>query len=185
MLALESLYNRAFIGECTIGSSRDDRPVLATDGLNSCIGFSGWNEETTIAFMVHFYGPKQVDDFFKNGVSLLAKATGSTKSRFKCVLKGGCIKTSSSREIVERIKAMCKDSSLIFEITKEYPMSDKIGILKTLSLDTRTGKFGEYNKYEDVNPMQMSKESENRENSFDLLEKLIYRYEEKQSNTSE
>lgn len=172
MSYINSIYNRAFVGECVIASSNDEKPILATDGLNSCIGFAGRARDSEFGFLVHFYGPNQVDDFYSNGVRLLSDLNG--KGTFECVIKGGCIKTSCSKKIVDKIKSNCKNSSINFDIIKEYPLSEKIGVLKTLSLDTRTGEFGEYTVSDDPNPRELSEEDEKRIQTFDIAEKLTY-----------
>ncbi len=43
------MYNVAFMGETVFGSSLDENPILATDGLRSCIGFAGWEPEKKIS----------------------------------------------------------------------------------------------------------------------------------------
>ena len=168
-----SLYNRIFMSEAGFCFHNDPHPILSTDGLRSCIGFAGWEPNKKIGFLVHFFTPEQVVDFQNRGIQILSEMTEMDSSTFDCVTVGGCLKTSYSLKIVEAIRAIKLPSHLSFQV-KEEPIS-KTFELKSLSLDTRTGDFGEYRVEEDPDPRELEEDEKQAYLGIDSLNKLSYR----------
>lgn len=169
-----SQYKPVFMGEAVFGSAKDPSPVLATEGLRSCIGFAGWDSVQKIGFLVHFGGPSQVTDFYQRGFKILAELSKGGCCTFSCVLKGGSQKTYTSGEIIAEIKKGLRSSpDISLEIVAEEVPS-KGYELKSLSLDTRDGTFGGYDSSEDVSPRRRTEEEEARLGTFASMEMLFY-----------
>ena len=169
-----SPFHQAFMGEAVFGASDDDKPVLATDGLRTCIGFAGWDPEEKIGFLAHFAGPKQVDGFYSEGVKRLLALSKKTNRVFECALIGGYERAAYSREIVEKIKAgLDSVPNTEFRIIHEEPPTPKY-VLKSLSLDLRDGKFGSYNSEEDPEPREKTESYLKRAATFDATDVLDF-----------
>jgi hypothetical protein len=175
---LDSPYNLAFVSEAVFGSSKDKQPILATDGLRSCIGFSGRDALQKIGFLAHFMGPAQVDEFFATAPKVLASLACDPKASlvFDCDLIGGSEKTSASKEIIKKIKTYIATSpiGIIFRIKREEPPS-KGFVLKSLTLDLRDGTSGTYDPENDPSPRKRTSEEEARIGSMDLFEHIVLR----------
>lgn len=169
-------YHRIFMGEVVIHSQKDHHVVLATDGLRSCIGFGGWEPEQKVGFLVHFGGPMQVHDFYSRGIKILSEKCLKQASVFHCAIKGGCEKTSASKEIVEAIRQGLNSCPYVqFQIVEEEPLSEKF-TLKSLSLYTENGVFSDYDSASHLNARQKTIEEQARDLTFSSFEQLVYRY---------
>ena len=170
-----SLYKQAFTGEAVLGTAQDHNPILATDGLRTCIGFAGIDRTQRIGFLVHFAGPLQVDCFYNEGVKRLVEMSNKSALVFNCIIRGGCSKAKSSLEILEKIKSGLHqhDSIVEFCVTEEEEPSKNF-TLKTLSLDLRSGAFGHYSAVEDLAPRQRDSRYEERTKTLSLFEELEF-----------
>lgn len=168
-----SEYRRVFMGEAVIYAAKEHPVVLATDGLRSCIGFAGWSPDRQVGFLVHFGGPMQVHDFYDRGVRKLSEQCSGIPSLFQCAIRGGCEKTSASKEIIEALQEGLQSCSIQFQIIHHEPLSPSF-ILKSLSLDTSLGTFSDYDSSMDPHPRQKTAEEQARDLTFSSFEELAY-----------
>lgn len=170
-----SLYKQAFAGEAVLGTAQDPNPILATDGLRTCIGFAGIDRAQGIGFLVHFVGPLQVDCFYDEGVKKLIEMSKNTTLVFNCIIRGGCSKASASVEILQKIKSSLHLRHPLVEfciIEEEEP--SKNFTLKSLSLDLRSGAFGHYSPMDNLAPREKDSKYEERTKTFALFEELEF-----------
>jgi len=174
-MAVVSLFNQAFVGEAVFGSSQDKKPILATEGLRSCIAFAGRDASEKIGFLAHFMGPDQVDGFYSQGIKILEGLSKKTELVFDCVLIGGSKKTVFSEKIIDKLKAgFSSYPNITFRIIHEEKPSEKFD-LKSLSFDLRDGTYGKYNIEDDPDPRIKTKEDESRVRTNDLFCRLVCR----------
>ena len=171
-------YERAFSGEIVFGSSNKYKYMLGSNGYRSCIAFSGWNPETTVGFLAHFVVPEQVDEFYYRAVPYIIdsipKDSFVPPFTFECCLLGGSNKTNASAEIINKIKnGFNLDKNVCFKLVKEEVPTEKF-VLKSLSLNTKNGKFGEYDPQLDSNPRKLTKIEIDRASDISEFNKLIF-----------
>jgi len=169
-------YHRIFMGEAVIHASNNPNITLVTNGLISCIGFAGWEPQKKIGFLVHFGGPKQVKDFYSNGVEMLSKKCGvSDLSTFICAIRGGYEKTPASQKILTAIKSdLLSHERIQFKIIDQTQMSKSFA-QKSLSIDCYKGQFTDYNIENDPSPRLKTPKEEARDLTFSSIEELVYR----------
>lgn len=169
-------YFRIFMGEAIIHSEGTSELILATNGLRSCIGFSGWEPTKKIGFLVHFAHSKQVADFYTRGISILSDKTCGIFSIFHCVVKGGSEKYPASGEIFDAIKkGLTSHESTQFKIADRSPFS-KADELQSISLSIPEGVIGDYDETADPNPRQKTEDEIKRDVTFSVYNELHYRF---------
>jgi hypothetical protein len=168
-----SSFYRVFMGEVAISMPQNPK-ILGTDGLISCIGFAGWDPNKHIAFLVHFGGQNQVDDFYSRGIEILL-SSGNGNFNFDCAIRGGCQKTSASFEILEKLReGLDRHPHVKFHIKYEIPPSPNF-TSKSLSVNGFSGEFSSYNIDNDLNPRKKTSEEEARGSGFSLVDELEYK----------
>ncbi len=145
-----TVYGHALMGEMLIAQGDTEPKKLVTDGLISCISFAGWNPDTKTGFLTHFSHPKQVIQFYSEGIPLIQERTNVIDALFQCKITGGFTKAKYSHEMLKILKeTLTSELAIDLEIVEETPPSDQ-PIAKNLSLDLTDGSFGEYNPSENL-----------------------------------
>lgn len=172
----DKAYHRIFMGEAAISFQESRYKSLATDGLISCIGFAGYDYQKNIAFLVHFGGPKQVDDFYSKGIVLLRpNSCDDERLHFQCAIRGGWMKTCASLQILDKLKSgLISHPNVRFEIVEEDPPSE-IAVSRSLAVNCANGEFSEYDSKNDQERREKTPKEEARDLTFSPFEELWYR----------
>lgn len=177
----DSSYFRVFMGEAVMHLGGPSNPILATDGLCSCIGFAGWEPIQKIGFLVHFGGPKQVTDFYTRGIRILSDKTSGASSLFHCILRGGSASYPISAEIRQAIHdGLELHESIRFEIIKSASFDGENP--QSIALDLPQGIFDGYDHRKDPNPREKTEKENARDLTFSIYEELYYHYTEQLPN---
>lgn len=162
---------RVFMGECGFASRESGIEAIATNGLISCIGFSGYNFSSSSGFVAHFSTPEQVKDFYSRGVEVI-KAADSKMVKFHCKIIGGYARAKFSREIVSSIKENLEGlEDLFFVIEEEEPFL-QLPIERSLLLNLKTGERASY--IPSPGHRALTEEEEKRYRKLESLERLYF-----------
>lgn len=144
-----SSIKRVFMGELGVGKPDNGTKVIATDGLISCLGLSGFNVEENIGFVAHFSTPDQVLNFYSRGVEYIKTYVSEMESKmliFDCFVVGGWSKAAYSHQILKLIREheeRLEGSNLKFVI-EEGELLSEMSSQKSLSLNLETAIFKKY-----------------------------------------
>ena len=106
-----AIYRHAFVGEAVFAYQGESPCKLTTDGLRSCIGFGGYDQDLKIGFLAYFYIGKHAEIFFANFEDILkSMAPQAEKFSFFCKRTGGLSFATQSKSIVEIIRAFVKST---------------------------------------------------------------------------
>lgn len=138
---------RVFMAECGFSFNTPLKDscyeAIGTDGLISCIGFSGYDFRSRSGFLAHFSSPLQVEDFYNRAVVELEKR-GIEDGEFHCKIVGGYKRAKYSKEIVARIKDQVdRIEGIFFSIDEEDGLAET-PFQRSLLLNLRSGEWESY-----------------------------------------
>ncbi|MEK6827095.1 MAG: hypothetical protein AABX99_01265 [Nanoarchaeota archaeon] len=149
-------------GEFGITRADDIKPILATYGLATCVGFVGWNPKQKIGFLTHYDAMTKLSESFDYLIDCVLKQSQGKSSEFDVRLVGGW---DNSDPIIEFLKSnLGKNKNIKMKLIKED--IGRSGLVKSVALDTRTGKT--YSYFPKLNPFHTRTEE-----NFDLFNHSI------------
>ena len=136
------------IGQREFGVSKADsiKPVLATYGLATCIGFAGWDPLQKIGFLTHYDYYTKFPESFNYLMDCISKQ--SQYPKFDVRIIGGWDKSS---EIITFLKSNLNNSKNIKMRLIEEDTGMSNAIVRSIAIDTRTG--GTYSYFPKLNPL--------------------------------
>jgi hypothetical protein len=163
---------RVFIAECGFVNDASEFEAIGTDGLISCVAFSGYNYKFGSGFIAHFSTPDQVTDFFSRGVELIQSKGYETEDEFHCKIVGGFRRAKYSKEIVDTIKVYARlTKSLTFIIDEEDSLAET-PFERSLLLNLRSGEWNRYSPT--LKDRVLLPSEEDRYKKLESLERLYF-----------
>ena len=135
-----SLISATFMGEAAFTLATDKKPVVATFGCGPCVALGGFDNVNKMAFVVHFSCAEEVENFGKTLTETISKLA-KEKIQLQLHLRGGWSGLSEKTIKAIREWSLLNGASIISEeILSPVDEFDS----KSLFIDSRNGKIGEY-----------------------------------------
>jgi hypothetical protein len=152
--------------EFGITKARDRKPILATYGLATCVGFVGWSPEQKVGFLAHYDALTKLPESFDYLIDCVLKQSQNKSPEFDVRLIGGWDESDS---IIEFLKSNLNQNRKIKMNLIEEDIG-RSGLVKSVALDTRTGKT--YSYFPKLNPFHIK--TEEYIDSNHSIAKLVY-----------
>lgn len=136
--------NQREFGITKVGSIK---PVLATYGLATCIGFAGWDSEQKSGFLAHYDFLTKLPESFDYLIYCISNQI-CKQSKFDVRIIGGWDKSDL---IIDFLKSrLDKNSEIKMKLVEEDTGMSRL-LVRSVALDTRTGQI--YSYFPKLNPL--------------------------------
>lgn len=133
LLNSENYKDLVDIGQREFGITKADdiKPILATYGLATCVGFVGWSPEKKVGFLTHYDALTKLPESFDYLTDCILKQVSHKSSEFDVRLIGGW---DESDPIIEFLKSNLDQNRKIKMNLVEEDIG-RGGLIKNVALD--------------------------------------------------